>query len=421
MSINKNFDNSLSGDVRLFGLPAEQGRWLLIPLGITILLCLGTAYSWSIFRSTIEKSLQVGATESLLPFTILLVVFSILMPITGSYVERFGSRLVTAVGAIIMGIGYTASGLVNSIPLLTITYGIIAGAGVGIVYGVPLAVNARWFPDKKGLAVGATVIGFGLSPLVTAPLAKNLIAANGDRGWQPTLIAFGIAFTLIILAIAPVMKYPPSGWQPAGWTPPIKLSESESDRSTSLFESLSFYGLWLCFTVGTFGGLAAIGIASPVGTEIIGLDKNTAANAVSLFAIFNGLGRPLFGWIADRFQPKNAAIVSYVLIMIASIMMLSATKGAIATYLIAFSLIYLAFGGWLAIGPTSTLILFRTQDYAKNYGIVFTAFGMGALLGTLIAGNIRDIFGNYLPFFNVTIGLSVLGIILAVFLLKRQD
>lgn len=421
MSINKNFDNSLSGDVRLFGLPAEQGRWLLIPLGITILLCLGTAYSWSIFRSTIEKSLQVGATESLLPFTILLVVFSILMPITGSYIERFGSRLVTAVGAIIMGIGYTASGLVNSIPLLTITYGIIAGAGVGIVYGIPLAVNARWFPDKKGLAVGATVIGFGLSPLVTAPLAKNLIAANGDRGWQPTLIAFGIAFTLIILAIAPAMKYPPSGWQPAGWTPPIKLSESESDRSTSLFESLSFYGLWLCFTVGTFGGLAAIGIASPVGTEIIGLDKNTAANAVSLFAIFNGLGRPLFGWIADRFQPKNAAIVSYVLIMIASIMMLSATKGAIATYLIAFSLIYLAFGGWLAIGPTSTLILFRTQDYAKNYGIVFTAFGMGALLGTLIAGNIRDIFGNYLPFFNVTIGLSVLGIILAVFLLKRQD
>ncbi|BAY64910.1 major facilitator superfamily transporter [Calothrix brevissima NIES-22] len=421
MSINKNFDNSLSGDVRLFGLPAEQGRWLLIPLGITILLCLGTAYSWSIFRSTIEKSLQVGATESLLPFTILLVVFSILMPITGSYIERFGSRLVTAVGAIIMGIGYTASGLVNSIPLLTITYGIIAGAGVGIVYGVPLAVNAKWFPDKKGLAVGATVIGFGLSPLVTAPLAKNLIAANGDRGWQPTLIAFGIAFTLIILAIAPMMKYPPSGWQPAGWQPPIKLSETDSDRTTSLFASLSFYGLWLCFTVGTFGGLAAIGIASPVGTEIIGLDKNTAANAVSLFAIFNGLGRPLFGWIADRFQPKNAAIVSYVLIIIASIMMLSATKGAIATYLIAFSLIYLAFGGWLAIGPTSTLILFRTQDYAKNYGIVFTAFGMGALLGTLIAGNIRDIFGNYLPFFNVTIGLSVLGIILAVFLLKRQD
>ncbi|MBD2194965.1 MULTISPECIES: L-lactate MFS transporter [Calothrix] len=421
MSINKNFDSSLSGDVRLFGLPAEQGRWLLIPLGITILLCLGTAYSWSIFRSTIEKSLQVGATESLLPFTILLVVFSILMPITGSYIERFGSRLVTAVGAIIMGIGYTASGLVNSIPLLTITYGIIAGAGVGIVYGIPLAVNARWFPDKKGLAVGATVIGFGLSPLVTAPLAKNLIAANGDRGWQPTLIAFGIAFTLIILAIAPVMKYPPSGWQPAGWQPPIKLSETESDGSNALLKSLSFYGLWLCFTVGTFGGLAAIGIASPVGTEIIGLDKNTAANAVSLFAIFNGLGRPLFGWIADRFQPKNAAIVSYVLIMIASIMMLSATKGAIATYLIAFSLIYLAFGGWLAIGPTSTLILFRTQDYAKNYGIVFTAFGMGALLGTLIAGNIRDIFGNYLPFFNVTIGLSVLGIILAVFLLKRQD
>ncbi|BAY21265.1 major facilitator superfamily transporter [Calothrix sp. NIES-2100] len=421
MSTNKNFDNSLVDDVKLFGLPAEKGRWLLIPLGVTILLCLGTAYSWSIFRSTIEKSLQVGATESLLPFTILLVVFSILMPITGFYIEKFGSRLVTAVGAIVMGIGYTASGLVNNIPLLTITYGIIAGAGVGIVYGVPLAVNAKWFPDKKGLAVGATVIGFGLSPLVTAPLAKNLIAANGDRGWQPTLIIFGIAFTVIILAIAPVMKYPPHGWQPAGWKPPIKLNEKQSDRSIPLLKSLSFYGLWLCFTIGTFGGLAAIGIASPVGTEIIGLDKNAAANAVSLFAVFNGLGRPLFGWIADKYKPKNAAIIAYVLAIAASIMMLTATKGAIATYIIAFSLIYLALGGWLAIGPTSTLILFRSQDYAKNYGIVFTAFGMGALLGTLIVGNIRDIFGNYLPFFYVTIGLSILGIILAVFLLKRKD
>ncbi|MBD2214969.1 OFA family MFS transporter [Nostoc linckia FACHB-104] len=421
MNINQNFDNSKFDEVKLFGLPAEKGRWLLIPLGIIVLLCLGTAYSWSIFRNTIEKSLEVGATESLLPFTILLVVFSILMPITGFYIEKIGPRLVTALGAIVMGIGYAASGLVNNIPLLTITYGIIAGAGVGIVYGVPLAVNAKWFPDKKGLAVGATVIGFGLSPLVTAPLAKNLISANGDKGWQPTLIIFGIAFTLIILAIAPMMKYPPREWQPTGWTPPVKLSESESKISTPLLKSLSFYGLWLCFTIGTFAGLAAIGIASPVGTEIIGLDKNTAANAVSLFAVFNGLGRPLFGWLADKYKPKNAAIISYVLIIIASIMMLSTTKGAIATYLVAFSLIYLALGGWLAIGPTSTLILFRSQDYAKNYGVVFTAFGMGALLGTLLVGNIRDIFGNYLPFFNVTMGLSVLGIILAVFLLKRKD
>ncbi|MBD2358020.1 OFA family MFS transporter [Tolypothrix sp. FACHB-123] len=418
MSINNNFDNYLSNEVKLFGLPAEKGRWLLIPLGMIVLLCLGTAYSWSIFRNTIEKSLQVGAIESLLPFTIWLVVLSILMPITGFYLEKIGSRLVTTVGAIVMGMGYIASGFVNSIPLLIITYGIIAGAGVGMVYGVPLAVNAKWFPDKKGLAVGVTVIGFGLSPLVTAPLARNLIAVNGDKGWQPTLIIFGIAFTLILLAIAPVMKYPPTDWQPAGWKPPMQQNNFNNDSNPPLLKSLNFYGLWLCFTIGTFGGLAAIGIASPVGIEIIGLDKNTAASAVSLFAVFNGLGRPLFGWISDRFQPKNAAIVSYVLIMIASIIMLSATKGAIATYIVAFSLIYLAFGGWMAIGPTSTLILFRSQDYAQNYGIVFTAFGMGALLGTVIAGNIRDIFGNYLPFFLITIGLSILGIILAVFLLK---
>ncbi len=407
-------------NLKLFGLPADRGRWLFIPLGIIILLCLGTAYSWSIFRKTIETSLNVGATESLLPFTILLVVFSILMPITGFYIEKFGSRLVIGIGAIVMGIGYTASGFVNSIPLLTITYGIIAGAGVGIVYGVPIAVTARWFPDKKGLAVGLTVIGFGLSPLITAPWAKNLIAINGDKGWQPTLVIFGVLFTLTMLAIAPLMKYPPTGWTPTGWVPPTKTEEQKENDQNGLLKSTGFYGIWLCFAIASFTGLAAIGIASPVGTEIVGLDSTLAASAVSLFAVFNGVGRPLFGWISDRYSPKTAAIVSYVLILTASIMMANATKGAIPTYLIAFCLIYVSLGGWLAIAPTSTLILFGSQNYTKNYGIVFTAYGIGALFGTLIVGTIRDFLDGYLPFFNITAGLSIVGIIITFLLLKRK-
>jgi MFS family permease len=157
-----------------------------------------------------------------------------------------------------------------------------------------------------------------------------------------------------------------------------------------------------------------------VGQEIVKLDAETAAVAVSLFAVFNGLGRPFFGWVADRFTPKNAAIISYVLIIIASIMMLNVGKGSVATYLIAFCLITFSLGGWLAIAPTSTLILFRSTDYAKNYGIVFTAFGAGALLGTLTVGHIRDVFGSYTSFFYVTGLLAVVGIVIAVFSLKRN-
>ncbi|MCU0538173.1 MAG: MFS transporter, partial [Hydrococcus sp. Prado102] len=159
---------------------------------------------------------------------------------------------------------------------------------------------------------------------------------------------------------------------------------------------------------------------SPLAQEIIKLDAATAAMSVSLFAAFNGAGRPFFGWLVDRTSPKLAAIVSYTLIIIGSIMMLSASEGQIVTYLVAFSLFTFSLGGWLAIAPTATLTFFRSEDYAKNYGIVYTAYGIGALGGTLLAGSIRDLFGSYTNFFYPTGGLAMLGIVLAVFMLKRQ-
>ncbi|MBD2435810.1 OFA family MFS transporter [Nostoc sp. FACHB-110] len=405
-------------NMQLFGMPAEKGRWLLIPLGATILLCLGTVYSWSIFRKPLEKLLSINATESLLPFTILLIMFAVLMPITGFYINRFGARLITTVGGVIMGLGYILSGLNSNFQILTFTYGVIAGIGVGIVYGVPLTVVAKWFPDKKGIAVGLTVIGFGLSPLITAPLAKSLIDSYGV---QQTFVILGIAFTAIIVAIATVLKTPPQDWQPtAGNSHGSGQSNISGTTSGQILQTPAFYGLWLCYTIGTFSGLAAIGISSPLAQEIIKLDATTAASTVSLFAIFNALGRLFFGWFTDRFSPKLGAIVSFTLVLIASLMMLRAGQGSVATYLVAFSLFYFSFGGWLAIAPTTTLILFSTADYAKNYGIVFTAYGAGALGGTLLAGRIRDIFGSYTIFFYPTTALAILGIVLAVFMLKRS-
>lgn len=404
--------------MQLFGMSAEKGRWLLIPLGATVLLCLGTVYSWSIFRKPLEKLLNINAIESLLPFTVLLVLFAILMPITGFYINRFGSRVITAVGGVIMGLGYILSGLDGNLQTLTFSYGVIAGIGVGIAYGVPLTVVAKWFPDKKGIAVGLTVIGFGLSPLITAPLAKSLIDTYGVR---QTFVILGIAFTAIIVAISSVLKTPPEEWKPTGWNPGVSESGNTSTTTQgTMLQTRAFYGLWLCYTIGTFSGLAAIGISSPLAQEIIKLDAATAASTVSLFAVFNALGRLFFGWFTDRFSPKYGAIISFTLVLIASIMMLKAGQGDVFTYLVAFSLFYFSFGGWLAIAPTTTLILFSSADYAKNYGIVFTAYGAGALAGTLLAGRIRDIFGSYTVFFYPTIALAILGIVLAAFTLKRS-
>jgi OFA family oxalate/formate antiporter-like MFS transporter len=403
-------------ELTLFGLPANQGRWLLIPLGMIVLLCLGSVYSWSIFRKPLEGELDIGATESLLPYTIALVFYATLMPIAGFYIPRVGPRAMTAIGGIIVGSGYILSSFATNIGMIIFSYGAIAGTGVGIAYGVPMVVAARWFPDQKGLAVGLTIIGFGLSPLITAPLANQLIDAYSVR---PTLRFLGIIFIAIILAIATTLKLPPKNWHPHQ-NLATQSANTTLNYPAHLLRSRSFYGLWICYGIGALIGLSAIGISSPVGEEIIKVDPKLAANSVSLFALFNGASRPLFGWLSDRFKPHHVAIGSYTLILIACVLMVNAQQGQVTTYLIAFCLFWFCLGGWLAIAPTTTLRFFNPEHYAQNYGIVFTAYGIGALIGTLTIGRIRDWFGTYTYGFYPMALLAIIGILVASFMLKRE-
>ena len=308
------------------------------------------------------------------------------------------------------------SSFADQVGYLIFSYGVLAGTGIGMVYGVPILVVSRWFPDKKGLAVGLTIIGFGLSPLITAPLANQLIAVYTVR---PTLRILGIAFMLIIWAIALVMKLPPQGWHPSEnaviSVPPAIVAPPEN-----ILKTRSFYGLWLCYAIATLVGLSAIGISSQVGGEMINIDPVLTARSVSLFALFNGLSRPLFGWLCDRFQPHYVAIFSYTLILVACILMIHAQAGQVATYLTAFCLFWFCLGGWLAMAPTITLRFFHPDRYALNYGLVFTAYGVGALMGTLVTGGIRDLWGSYKLIFYLMAGLAVLGIVIANLLLKRE-
>lgn len=403
-------------EVTVLGQPADKGRWLLIPLGLIVLLCLGSVYSWSIFRSPLENELGISATESLLPFTVVLIFYSAFVSITGFYISRLGTRVVTAIGGVFVGVGYVLSSFTTHIGMLVFTYGVIAGTGVGIAYGVPMVVASRWFPDKKGLALGLTILGFGLSPLITAPLANQLIETYSAR---PALRILGIAFTAIILAIALTLKLPPEGWHPQKKVA-ASTSSSVSAYPNTLFKSRSFYGLWICYAIGTLIGLSAIGISSPVGEEIIEINPTVAASSVALFALFNGVSRPLFGWLSDRFKPHYIAILSFALILIACVLMANAQTGQVATYIVAFCLFWFCLGGWLAMAPTITLRFFNPDRYAQNYGIVFTAYGVGALIGTLVTGRIRDLFGTYTFVFYPMASLAMIGIVIACVLLRRE-
>lgn len=423
----------MAEDTKIFGMKAESGRWFLVFVGLLINICLGTVYSWSVFRKPLENLFSATALQSSLPFIVFLVFFTILMPIAARQLDKFGARNVAIVGSIIVGLGWILSKYATSMTMLTITYGIIAGGGVGIVYGVPIAACTRWFPDKKGLAVGLTVAGFGGSALFTAPLAKWLIGPAEAKlailgitlagsspaiGVMSTFLYLGVAFLILGVLLSLLMVFPPAGYKPAGWTPPPAASLAVDMDGSEMIKTPSFYGLWLCFIIGSVAGLTAIGIAAPVGQEIINLDAAKAAMLVSVFAIFNGVGRPIFGWLTDKITPRYAAALSFVIILLASLGMLTAKTGTTGLYTVCFIGFWLCLGGWLAIAPTSNATYFGLKNAAKNYGIVFSAYGIGAIIGNLVSSKLKDIFGSYTNTFYMTGGMAILGIIIALALMK---
>lgn len=424
----------MADDVKILGMPAESGRWILVVIGTVIELCLGAVYAYSILSVPLKKiftdpvssggfGLTVSAIEMQLPYIVSLAVFALTMPLVGRYIESLGPRKVGMIGGVIVGLGWILASFATSPITLALLYGFVAGIGVGIAYGCPITTSARWFPDKRGLAVGLTLLGFGFSAFVTGKIADTLTA---NFGIFNTFRFLGIGFLVLIVVLSMFLAFPPAGWCPRGWKPPAAIAGiAKTDFTRSeMVKTKTFFGLWICYTIGALAGLMAIGVAKPAGMEVAGnagIDELAAGvlmtNLILPFAICNAGGRPLFGTLTDKLTPPRTAILSYVLIIIASLLVyLNPTS--VSMYTVAFSLLWLCLGGWLAIAPAATASYFGTKDYARNYGLIFTAYGVGAVIGNLMAGAAKDILGRYIDVFPYVAVLSVFGIIVAFTLLR---
>jgi MFS family permease len=414
--------DNLPGEPRLFGMPIGKGRWLLVLLGLVINLCLGTVYAWSVFVHpltayfTATLGHPVTAHEVLLPYSVILAVFAVTMALTGRYVESHGPRKVTVAGCILTGLAWLLASTASSIAMLTVTYGVIGGIGIGIAYGATVAVAARWFPDRRGLAVGMTVFGVGFSAFITANLAGVFIALYGV---MDTFRIFGAGIILITVPLSIPLAFPPEGWKPAGCNTDEPGTCGGAAREYSRAEMLrtpSFWGLFTCYFIGCFAGLMAVSISNPVGTELVHIGTGLATALVGFFAIFNGGGRPLFGFLTDRLSPRNTAMITFSLIALATLAMWQLP--IVLVYVIAFSMLWGCLGGWLAIAPTATASYFGTKDYPRCYGVVFLAFGAGAIAGPQLAGFIRTSTGNYLGVFPCVLAAAVVGFIVAFLFMK---
>jgi MFS family permease len=182
-----------------------------------------------------------------------------------------------------------------------------------------------------------------------------------------------------------------------------------------MLKSSSFYGLFACYFIGCCAGLMAISIAKPVGTDV-GIEAGLATFLVGFFAIFNGGGRPVFGALTDKLTPRNAAMVSFILIALASLLIWQIP--IVPVYILAFAVLWGCLGGWLAIAPTTTGSYFGTCDFPRCYGVVFLAYGAGAIAGPQLAGLIKTSTGSYIGVFPYVLALAVIGIIIAFTLMK---
>lgn len=400
---------------------SEARRWLIVVMGVFINLGLGSIYAWSIFVEPLILHFQacgqsVGVSEVLLPFSLFLAVFALSMPWAGKYIERYGPRRVAMLGGGLTGVGWLLASFSPNHTVLALVFGGIGGTGVGLAYGVPVTLAARWFPDRRGTALGLTLLGFGVSTLVTGGIAATLIPLYGPI---VTLRIFGIAFLLLLPLFASPLSLPPSGWRPPCQVPspprPGERTFMECTRE-EMIRTPAFYGLWVCFFIACAAGLMAISIALPVGMEVAGLESGMATLLVGLFAIFNGGSRPLFGALTDALHPRNAAMISFMLIITGSLLLWHAPN--LPVYIISFALLWGALGAWPAIAPASTASYFGTTDYPRCYGVVYLAYGAGAFTGPMLAGFLRTATGSYLGIFPFVAAMAIIGIGIAYWLMN---
>ncbi|OPY51941.1 MAG: Major Facilitator Superfamily protein [Methanosaeta sp. PtaU1.Bin060] len=410
----------------------ESGsRWVLVIDGLIIMLCLGAIYAYSIISVPLKAyytstGLTPTAVDMQIPFIVFLAFFALTMPLIGKYIEQYGPRKVGMVGGVLVGLGWFLASFASTPMMLAVLYGGIGGIGVGVAYNCPITVSGRWFPDKRGLAVGLTVLGFGFSAALIGPIADSLTSSYGIL---TAMKIFGVAFLIIIVALSTLLRFPPAGWKPAEWAPPAPKAGATAACDfyrKDMLKTTSCWGLWLCYIIGATAGLMAIGIAKPAGLEVagkLGMDPVTSSalmtSLVIPFAVANGFGRPIFGSLVDKMGARNTAFFSFVLIFIASVMMAGYLGvPSIAMYTIAFILLWACLGGWLAIAPSCTGAYFGMKDYACNYGFIFTAYGLGAIIGNILASSIKDITGSYAGAFPIVAVLAIVGIIIAFVMLK---
>jgi len=401
-----------------------MNRWWVVLGAILIQLCLGAIYAWSVFTKKITIPTDEGGlygfskTDAAWIFSVGLATFAVVMVLAGRLQAKIGPRPIAVAGGLVLGVGYILGGFFGQDFLSQLIYiGFIGGAGIGLAYVVPIAVGVKWFPDKKGLITGLAVAGFGFGATLWVKLADewfggllNTTNVFGLPGVQSVFVIYGITFLVCVLLGSIVMVNPPAGYKPEGWEPAAATTTGKATgavdlTSREMLGTPQFYMLWLMFCGSALAGLMVIfcirlfgidallasgAVTAKTTAEAAEAAGKIAGWAMAFYAIFNGLGRIIWGAASDIVGRKLALFLMCVLQGICMLLFYRLGRNEIGL-LFGASLIGFNFGGNFALFPAATADYFGNKNVGTNYGWVFLAYGVAGIAGPLVAGHFTTV------------------------------
>lgn len=398
-----------------------KNRWLMALAAVGVHICIGSVYAWSVYVNPIKEEMNWSLTDVTIAFSIAIFFLGLSAALMGKFVEKNGPKVSAIIAAVLFGLGTVGSGLailMESKMLLYFFYGVLGGCGLGIGYIAPVSTLVKWFPDKRGLATGLAIMGFGFASAVWGPTIKVLIS---EIGVALTFIILGVTYFVIMFVSALYLEKPEKGYLPEGFKKKVEAGHKTIKQDLAMLgvheavKTPRFYGLWLMLFINVTCGIAIIGVASPLLQEVLGVSALVAAAAVGLMGIFNGAGRIFWASLSDYLTRPVVYIIFFATQAVAFYVLPSIAEIILFQFVLYF--IMSCYGGGFASIPAYIGDIFGTKELGAIHGYILTAWAAAGLVGPLIISMVKDATGSYAETLYVFSGFFVVALVISIAML----
>ncbi|WGH74533.1 OFA family MFS transporter [Tenacibaculum tangerinum] len=392
-----------------------KNRWLIALSAVGIHISIGSVYAYSVITNPVKEIFDVDGSVIKWAFKIAILLLGFSAAFLGKWVEKVGPKISGTTAGIFYGIGILGSGLavqLESLWLFYLFYGVIGGIGLGLGYITPVSTLVKWFPDRRGLATGMAIMGFGFSALIFGPVMAKLFETVGVAN---TFYVLGIVYMVLIVSSSSYMEKPPEGYVPEGYDSANGKTIKEDISNVTANESLSsprFYYIWFMMFVNIACGIAVISAASPMMQEKLNYTAMQAAAIVGLIGVFNGFGRIIWSSLSDYLGRANTYIFFFSFQILAFYFL--PKTGIESVFLILLFSVITMYGGGFAILPAFLSDLFGTKQLGAIHGMVLTAWAIAGVVGPTIYDVVKKETNSLDTTLLIFTGLFVLAFIVAI-------